>query len=80
MIIVAITAIIYIISIFGARCWVRRQYIIKWYDINPDNIDLLLVFIPIVNTVFSIMYICSLLINKNMIDLNKFFNVEKRYE
>jgi len=63
--------LIYIASIIGAWYDITWNYENKWTHINPDGTDVAIMFVPMVNTIFSIHYILNF-------ETNSFFGIEKR--
>lgn len=77
-----ITIIILIaIYLLGALAWwyaIKLLYTYKWENINPDSIDVFIMFIPILNLIWGIIGLIVGLSSKyNKDDKSKFFNIKR---
>lgn len=70
-------SLIYITSIFTCRYSVRKAHETIWKGVNTDISDVIIVLIPVVNTIFSVSLIYDVLANdKSAKDYNKFFGLK----
>jgi len=54
---IVIVIIIYIASIYGAFRATEWNYTNRWKHISPDAFDVVIMLIPIINTIFAIDWI-----------------------
>jgi len=74
---IIIAIVIYAISVIGARLKIIQLYKDNWKHINPDGEDMFMVFAPICNTIFAIMYVFYKIFGGQK-NTNKFFDLEER--
>ena len=68
---VIIFFIIYTASVAGSWYATNWNYTNRWKTFNPSAVELFFVFVPVLNTVFSIYFLI------NSVNTNNFFNIEK---
>ncbi len=69
--------------LYGVSCFMVRKHIKHLYetenkDENPDVEDLVLTFVPILNTAAILLFIASSLVNGKAMIINKIFSIPKR--
>ena len=71
--------LIYIMSVVSARQVVKLLFTYNWKNINPNILDILIVFFPLVNTVLGIFgWVIIYFPNKTKDLGTKFFNLKYR--
>jgi len=79
---IIVISIIYLISFVGAYFFIKKAYSKngKWFDLNPDFVDFLIVILPLSNTILGFMFIFGVWRKdrkKYDHNLSKFFGVKK---
>lgn len=65
----------YVVSFYGAYAYVRKAYSKggRWQNVDVELEDVVVVFVPILNTVLAIRHVLEYLET----NLNKFFGIKK---
>jgi disulfide bond formation protein DsbB len=66
---------IYILSIIGGYMGIRHMYTTMWTKIDPDLVEVVLILIPLFNTILTIGWIIAICKGKSKINYRKFFNL-----
>lgn len=55
--IILICLFVYLLSIFGAIKYTGVQYTARWPSLEPDAVDTIIVFLPVINTIYATSYL-----------------------